>query len=93
MGTTKRTYHTNKEVADFLNRTETKAKENARRAVEDYVTATNQVDQSYLLHQNSSQFTSVNNISQDYSQILGAHHFLDDSTRFRSRRNSIGKIS
>jgi hypothetical protein len=34
MGVTKRTFFTRKEVGDFLHKTETQAKENARKAVQ-----------------------------------------------------------
>jgi hypothetical protein len=44
MGMTKRTFFTRKNVIDFLQRTEQKAKENARKAVEDYVTASKQAE-------------------------------------------------
>jgi hypothetical protein len=58
MGMTKRTFYTRKHVLDFLHRTEQKAKENAKKAVEDYVAASKQAEQSImLLQQQQSQIS------------------------------------
>ncbi len=44
MGMTKRTFFTRKNVFDFLNRTEKNAKENAKKAVEEFMTASKQAE-------------------------------------------------